>query len=111
MKKLEPIVAAHKNAKFASKRAIHDQMAPITTVIANIQLQLVEYRRVTDLAFLADEDPAADAKVEHFRQTFSALDREVTAFAEAARNVARGMSQLDRYIAQAEVAISAANRT
>lgn len=96
---LRGVAAEHKAPKHCCKRQAHDGLRPIAALVAKMQKQMVEYRAALNDALLEDDSDAG--KIEHFYQTVGAADREIQALAEAARNVARVFTQLDRYVAEA----------
>lgn len=99
---LKAVFDEHDNASHASKRDVHDQLAPILAIATAVQRQVLEYKSLLMQAELADHDHALDGKIEHMRQTFAAAEREANAFMEHGRNLAQCFTQLDRYMADAQ---------
>lgn len=90
----------HTNPTHCDKRMVHDGIAPLMTLIASVQKQVIEYRQRLDAVVLADD--ACAGEVEHMHQTLAAMDREAAAFAAAGRTLAKSFTQWDRYMATAK---------
>jgi hypothetical protein len=99
---MKSVFAEHDNPTFCCKQDVHAGIAPLLTLVADVQKQVIEYRAQLDAAVLADD--SQEGQVEHFHQTLGAMEREAAAFATAGRNLARCFTQLDRYIFDAKVA-------
>lgn len=96
----------HREPSHASKDDVHGQLAALLAVGARVQKQLIEYHAALDAAELSDPDPAFAGKIEMFRQTLGAADREAKAFVDAGRQLAKAFSQLDRYVVDAKADIA-----
>ncbi len=95
---LADVFAEHDDPTHASKREIHDQLAVILAIGADVQKQMIEYRSKLMAAQLVDD--TLTGQMEHMHQTFGAAEREATTFVTAGRNLAMCFTQLDRYMAE-----------
>ena len=97
---MQAVFDEHATPTHLSKRALHDQLAPILVVVTAAQHQLVALKALVAQAELADHDHATDGTMEHIRQTFAAAEREVNATMEHARGAAHAFVQLERYMSE-----------
>lgn len=94
---IERLFKEHESPAHASKQDVHDALAKIHRLVANVQKQVLEYRQLTTEAHLHPEQhPALEGKLEFVYQTFSAMEREATALADHGRQLAAAVQQLDR---------------
>lgn len=105
--KIQAFFDEHEAPRHASKAVVHASLQPVAKTVADVQKQMIEYHALlSDIELADDNDHALDPKLEHFRQTLGAVDREVAILAASARNVARAFVQLDRYMATAKTDVA-----
>lgn len=97
---LAKVFAEHAAPTHASKRSVHDQLAPVLKTASDAQRQVAEYRSQLTQAMVAEHDHELDSKMEHMFQTLGAAEREAAAFAQSGRLLAQAFTQLDRYMAE-----------
>lgn len=98
-RELHAVFAEHAEPTHASKRDVHDQMAPLMTMGSAAERQLAEYESLIVQAELAPHDHALDGKLEMMHQTIRAGRREIASMLTHGRDVARVFTQLDRCMA------------
>lgn len=106
---LEHLFDEHTSPSHASRRAVHDRASPILAIATAVQRQIAMYRELLIAAelSLANDDGKLQGKIEHLHQTLGALERESAAFVESGRRLAGGLTQWDRYMAEAKAALEA----
>lgn len=90
----------HRAPSHATKQDVHDQLSPVLRVGALVQKQMIEYRSRLTAAELSPDGAGLEGTAEHIHQTFAAVEREASAFVSAGRQLAKAMTQLDRYLTE-----------
>lgn len=97
---LDRVFAEHKKPKHCKKEDLHAQLIPVADAVAAVQKQMIEYRASIAKAHLEDDE--LTHKTEHMSQTVAAAEREAAVVFEGIRQLAKTLTQLDRYMAQCE---------
>ena len=103
--KADALFAEHATPTHCAKQTVHDQIAPITRLVAGVRKQVLEYQVLIQEMEQAAPDPRLYPVFEHMHQTFGAIEREAAALATSARQVSLSFVQLDRYMADAQADI------
>lgn len=103
MARLKKLLDEHSSPQHCTKQDVHNMIAPLLAVGARVQKQIIEYKARLTEEELSGQNPLHDGETEHHHQTFGAIEREAIAFMVAGRNLAKAMTQLDRYMEEAKV--------